>query len=351
MQTFRTIEPGGHTLVQDLGRFGFQRFGVPPCGALDPDAAKFANLLVNNQANDAVLEITFFGPVLEVLCSADIAVTGALMNPTLNGRKIENHRSHRVEKNDILAFDQATTGCRSYLAVTGGIDVPEIMGSRSCYTGAGIGGLDGRALKSGDILSRRDGALLERTRTIAPEFIPSQEHEITLRAVPGPQDHYFDQGLTLFFNAVFTVSPQANRMGYRLTGPVIRQKPSMPATIISEPSVAGGIQVPPDGQPIVLLGEQTVGGYTKIATVISTDLPKLAQALPGDTIRFTPVTLEQAHEAYKSRHRFFKALKAMDLSLDMAMDAKNHRPWGAQKWSTSDLARFTSLLERYMIQI
>ena len=350
METFKTIEPGGHTLVQDLGRFGFQRFGVPPCGALDQDAARLANLLVNNRANDAVLEITFFGPVLEVLCSADIAITGALMNPTLNGKKIENHRSHRVKKNDILAFDQATTGCRSYLAVSGGIDVPEIMGSRSCYTGAGIGGLDGRALKSGDILSRRDGSLLERARAIAPEFVPSHEHEITLRAVPGPQDHYFDQGLILFFNAVFTVSPQANRMGYRLTGPLIRQRPAMPETIISEPSLAGGVQVPPDGQPIVLLGEQTVGGYTKIATVISTDLPKLAQALPGDTIRFVPVTLEQAHGAYRARHRFFKALEAMNLGLDATMDVKGDQPWEAQKWSTSDLAHFSSLLERHMIQ-
>lgn len=325
MEIFRTVEPGGHTLVQDLGRFGFQRFGVPPCGTLDQDAARLANILVNNQENDAVLEITFFGPVLEVLSTADLAVTGAFMDTTLNDKRIENNRSYRVKKGDVLSFHQSSSGCRSFISVTGGIDVPKIMGSRSCYTGAGIGGFKGRALQTGDILARRDGALLDRSRAVDPLFVPAYDHDIILRAIPGPQDNYFDhsldhnldhnsaRGLDLFFNSEFTVSPQANRMGYRLTGPVINQRPSMPQTIISEPSVAGGVQVPPDGQPIVLLGEQTVGGYTKIATVISTDIPKLAQALPGDTVRFKPVTLEQAHKAYRDRHRFFKTLVSMDL--------------------------------------
>lgn len=315
MKIFRTIEPGAHTLVQDLGRFGFQRFGVPPCGVLDRDAARFANLLVKNRENDAVLEITFFGPTLELLGEADIAIAGADMGVTLNGKNIENYRSYRVKTKDILGFDQARMGCRSYLAITGGIDVPLIMGSRSCYTGAAIGGIQGRALEKNDIIHCLDTPPVDGTRSIPPEFIPPCEHEIFLRAIPGPQDFYFDQGLDLFFNSTFTVSPQANRMGYRLIGPSIRQKPAMPQSIISEPSLPGGVQIPPDGQPIILLAEQTVGGYTKIATVISTDIPKIAQAVPGDTIRFVPVTLEQAHEAYRARSRFFKTLADMDLDM------------------------------------
>ncbi len=315
MQVFKTIEPGAHTLVQDLGRFGFQQFGVPPCGMLDKDAGKIANLLAGNTGNQAVLEITFIGPALEVLCDTVIAVAGAHMGLTINGQPAGNWRSHRVKKGDLLVFDQAITGCRSYLAVSGGIDVPEVMGSRSCYIGAHLGGLEGRALIKDDTIEGFAPPLPGATRQLPEEFVPVYGHniEIELRAVAGPQDDYFDDGLAPFFDAPFTVSHQANRMGYRLTGPVLRQRPYTPSSIISEPSLPGGVQVPPDGQPIVLLAEQTVGGYTKIATVISTDLPRLAQAVPGDSVRFVPVTLDEAHRAYRERSAFFKALTAMDL--------------------------------------
>ncbi|MCP4116995.1 MAG: biotin-dependent carboxyltransferase family protein [Desulfobacteraceae bacterium] len=314
MQVFKTIEPGAHTLVQDLGRFGYQQFGVPPCGMLDKDAGRIANLLAGNTGNQAVLEITFIGPTLEVLWDTDIAVTGADMGLTVNGRSAGNWRSLRVKKGDLLVFKQAARGCRSYLAVTGGIDVPEVMDSRSCYIGARIGGLEGRALKAGDIIQGFDAPPLGEARQLPGEFVPDYGHEIRLRAIPGPQDDYFDEGLERFFESAFTVSHQANRMGYRLTGPVIAQRSYMPASIISEPSLPGGVQVPPDGQPIVLLAEQTVGGYTKIATVISTDLAKLAQAVPGDNVRFVRVTLDEAHRAYRERSAFFKALAAMDLA-------------------------------------
>ena len=313
MEVFKTIEPGAHTLVQDLGRFGFQQFGVPPCGMLDKDAGRIANLLAGNTGNQAVLEITFIGPALEVLCDTDIAVTGAEMGLTINGVSAGNWRSHRVKKGDLLVFNQAITGCRSYLAVTGGIDVPEVMGSRSCYIGAQLGGIEGRALIKGDTIKRFDTPPMGDTRQLPEAFVPVYGHGIALRTLPGPQDDYFDDGLALFFGSCFTVSHQANRMGYRLTGPVINQRPYTPSSIISEPSLPGGVQVPPDGQPIVLLAEQTVGGYTKIATVISTDLPRLAQAVPGDSVRFVPITLEEAHRAYRERSAFFTALTAMDL--------------------------------------
>jgi biotin-dependent carboxylase-like uncharacterized protein len=280
---------------------------------LDKDAGRIANLLAGNTGNQAVLEITFIGPALEVLCDTDIAVTGADMELTINGISANNWRSHRVKKGDLLVFNQAITGCRSYLAVTGGIHVPEVMGSRSCYIGAQLGGIEGRALIKDDRIKRFDVPAMDETRQLPEAFVPDYGHGIALRAVAGPQDDYFDDGLALFFGSCFTVSHQANRMGYRLTGPVINQRPYTPSSIISEPSLPGGVQVPPDGQPIVLLAEQTVGGYTKIATVISTDLPRLAQAVPGDKIRFMPITLEEAHRAYRERSAFFTALTAMDL--------------------------------------
>ncbi|MBI9088910.1 MAG: biotin-dependent carboxyltransferase [Desulfobacterium sp.] len=334
MQVFKTIEPGAHTLVQDLGRFGFQQFGVPPCGMLDKDAGRIANLLAGNTGNQAVLEITFIGPTLELLYDTIIAVTGADMGLTINGVAADNWRSHRVKKGDLLVVNQAITGCRSYLAVTGGIDVPEVMGSRSCYIGAQLGGLEGRALVKGDLIQGFDTPLPDETRQLPREFVPAYGHEIELRAIPGPQDDYFDDGLALFFGSCFTVSHQANRMGYRLTGPVIHQRPYTSSSIISEPSLPGGVQVPPDGQPIVLLAEQTVGGYTKIATVISTDLPKLAQAVPGDSVRFVPITLDDAHRAYRERTAFFNALPAMDL-----------------KTAGIDPESLSQRLERHLIQI
>ncbi|MBW2590301.1 MAG: biotin-dependent carboxyltransferase [Deltaproteobacteria bacterium] len=198
------------------------------------------------------------------------------------------------------------SGCRAYLAVSGGINVPDIMGSRSTYVGGNIGGYYGRSLKQGDIIKRGKGLLLEMTRHLSPAVIPQYSSNIVIRAVPGPQDEFFDEGLKTLFESEYMVSAKADRMGYRLQGPAIKHKEEMPKSIISEPSVPGGIQVPADGQPIVLLVEQTVGGYTKIATVISTDICKIAQATPGDTICFEQVTLETAHDLYRERQRLMK---------------------------------------------
>ncbi len=296
---FKILEPGAYTTVQDEGRFGWQRFGVPPAGILDSFAGTVANMLVGNTVNSALLELTFTGPKLEVLSSADIAVTGALMPIFLNGISVPGWQTLRVFSGDILEIGTTKSGCRAYLAVSGGIDVPVVMNSRSCYVGAAIGGFKGRALQQNDVLKHGDGRRIEHIRKMPSRLIPSYTTEITLRAIPGPQDEFFDEGLAVFFGAEFKVSPKANRMGYRLQGPVISQIKGMPQSIISEPSLPGGVQIPQDGQPIVLLTEQTVGGYTKIATVISVDIPKIAQAMPGDTVRFVRTDIEAAHEACK----------------------------------------------------
>jgi len=308
MDVFSVLTPGAYTTVQDYGRYGYQQVGIPVSGALDSFAFRVANMLIGNSVNCAVLEITVMGPRLEVLREADIAITGAEMGMTLNDKPIQGWKSIRVKPGDILGINQVKSGCRAYLAVTGGIDVPEVMGSRSTYVGGNIGGYYGRSLKQGDIIKRGKGLLLNQVRHLSPAVIPQYSSNIVIRAVPGPQDDFFDEGLKVLFESEYMVSAKADRMGYRLQGPVIKHKEEMPKSIISEPSVPGGIQVPADGQPIILLVEQTVGGYTKIATVISTDLCKIAQATPGDTIRFDQVTLETAHSLYRERQRLMQEI-------------------------------------------
>lgn len=308
MDVFRVKTPGGFTTVQDLGRFGYQRMGVPVCGALDPRSARIANLLVNNPENAAVLEITVMGPTLEVLAEADVALCGAEMGMKVNGEAREGWTAFRVRPGDVLDVLQVRRGCRAYLAVTGGFDAPLTMGSRSTYVGGKLGGFSGRPLAAGDVLPAGPGALLAAPRAVDPEFIPEFPTEITLRVIPGPQDDFFDEGMATLLSSDYMVTPKADRMGYRLMGPKIPIKPGMPKSIVSEPSMPGGIQIPADEQPIILLVEQTVGGYAKIATVIATDLPKIAQATPGDTIRFTAVDLETAHAAYREQEAGIRIL-------------------------------------------
>lgn len=303
MTLFEVITPGAFTTVQDLGRYGFQKVGLPICGALDTYAFRLANLLVGNPDNCAGLEITVMGPRLKILAGADIAVTGAEMAMTLNETPVAGWRSLRVKPGDILEIHQIKTGCRAYLALTGGIDVPVVMGSRCTYVGGKIGGFKGRPLQAGDLIESNPAQLLKSPKQLPEKYTPHYPTEITLRAIPGPQDDFFREGLDVLFASAFMVTAKADRMGYRLQGPSISVREDMPKSIISEPTMPGGIQIPADQQPIILLVEQTVGGYNKIATVISSDLPKVAQATPGDTIHFEKITLEKAHAAVQEAQK------------------------------------------------
>jgi antagonist of KipI len=309
MNVFKVIVPGPYTTVQDKGRFGYQQFGIPPTGALDRFAYRVANMLVGNPEAAAVLETTIMGPRMEVLTETDVAVTGGEAIITLNNQTVENWCSFRIKPGDVLSLGQVKRGCRSYLAVTGGIDVPLVMGSRSCYVGAKIGGHQGRILANGDILERLDGELLYSPKQMPKTLIPQYASDISLRAIPGPQDDFFAEDLNTFFASEFVVGSNANRMGYRLEGPKILHKEGVSKSIISEPSLPGGVQIPPDGQAIILLVEQTVGGYTKIATVISTDIPRVAQAKPGDRFLFEKVDLEGAYDAFKEQERVLLEIK------------------------------------------
>jgi antagonist of KipI len=301
MELFAVRNPGSMTTVQDLGRSAFLDRGVPLSGALDPLACRIANLLVRNPEEAAVLEITVTGPTLEVLAPADIALTGADMVMTVNQNPVRGWRAIRVNPGDVIRIPEARHGCRAYLAVTGGIDVLPMMGSRSTFVRANIGGVEGRGLIRGDILYRGEGDLLPCPRELPVECIPTYGREITLRAIPGPQDDIFRAGIDAFFGASYEVTQQADRMGCRLIGPPVRRDGGSPESIVTEPTMPGNVQIPADGQPIILLVEQTSGGYAKIATVITADLPKVAQTMPGNIVRFERLTLDIAHRLYREQ--------------------------------------------------
>ena len=308
MKAVKITAPGGYTTVQDLGRRGFARFGVPVSGCLDGFSARLANRLVGNDEACALLELTIMGPAMEIQADMDIALTGARMPVTLNKQPVPQWTSVRAKAGDVLTLGQVRAGCRGYLAFGGGINVPEAMGSFSTYVGGRLGGFKGRPLKAGDTLEINPAPLMDRPREIPSDRIPDYPCEVEVRVVPGPQGDYFDMEASPLFKAPYMVTAKADRMGYRLQGEAISIRPDKPRSIVSEPAAPGSIQIPPDEQPIILLAEQTVGGYAKIATVISTDLPRVAQATPGDTIAFTAVTIEEAHKIYKDHFKQMDAL-------------------------------------------
>ncbi len=310
MTALKILAPGGFTTIQDKGRFGFQQMGVPISGVLDSFAFHAANLLVGNHETCAVLEITVMGPTLEIRKEMDIALTGAKMGMTLNDQPVEQWKSVRVRPGDMLAISMVQEGCRTYLAVSGGIKVPRVMGSLSTYVAGKIGGFQGRPLAKEDILETHKARLLVSSRTLPCEYIPQYPAHAVIRVISGPQDNYF-VGDTPLFGTDYMVTPKADRMGYRLQGNAVPIKGNMPKSIVSEPSMPGSIQIPPDGQPIILLVEQTVGGYAKIATMISTDLSKVAQTTPGDMIQFEKIDLKTAHILHGEEINRIKNMNAL----------------------------------------
>jgi biotin-dependent carboxylase-like uncharacterized protein len=310
MEIFEVIQPGAYTTVQDRGRFGYQQFGVPVCGVVDSFAYRVANALVGNFQGQAVLEATILGPTLKVFDQGLIAVTGGDLSPFLNNPPLPMWESVAIHPGDIVQFKGIKSGCRAYIAVAGGIDVPMVMGSRSTYVAGKIGGIDGRPLAAGDRLNKGDGRGKAGIR-VPSDLIPSYSDDIEIGVILGPQDDYFSDGIDKFFGSTFKVSTKADRMGYRLEGDPIMHRDGVEKSIISEPSVPGGIQVPPDGQPIVVLVEQTVGGYTKIATVISPDIGKVGQTKPGNRIRFRQVELEKAHRILKMEEEKIGSIYAL----------------------------------------
>ncbi len=302
VEIFEILSPGALTSVQDLGRYGYGRFGVAPSGALDAFALRTGNLLVGNRQDQAGLESMLLGPKIRVLADIVVSVTGGDLRPMRNGQPIQVWRSHVLKKDDILSFKTPLTGFRAYIAVAGGINVPAVMESRSTNLPSGFGGYQGRQLKKGDIL-RSDpvgGDLRTAGRAFDSRWIPQYSNKWTLRVIWGPQDDDFPpESRDLILSAAYKMSPESDRTGIRLQGAVIQRKSEIAESIISEGVVCGSIQIPGDGKPIIILGETVTGGYRKIATVISADLPLLGQIKPGDTVRFKTVSLQDSHQALR----------------------------------------------------
>ncbi|MBT2719566.1 biotin-dependent carboxyltransferase family protein [Bacillus sp. ISL-46] len=305
--SIKVHQPGLLTTIQDLGRFGSQKFGVLVSGAMDPISLKIANLLVGNNEGEGALEITLFGTTLEFETDELIAITGGDLQPAIDGNVAPMWRPILIRKGSILKFKSAINGCRAYVAFAGGIDVPEVMGSKSTYLRAAIGGFHGRALQKGDEfesgtfnrISRSFVHQLEQMTTHFPwsvnysEFIRFNKTQ-TIRVLRGAEFERFDTASQqTFFSDRYTLTTQADRMGYRLEGESLHLSEKF--ELLSEGVTYGTIQVPSNGQPIILMVDrQTTGGYPKIGQVISIDLPCLAQMQPNCEIEFKEVSLEQA---------------------------------------------------------
>lgn len=306
MEGFKVIKAGIFDTIQDLGRFGFQQYGMPVSGAMDPYALRIGNRLLGNEENEAGLEISTPGLSLEVPNQTVITITGANFNPTINNSPAPMWEVIEVKKGDIISFNQIKSGCRSYLLATGGIDVPIILGSKSTYVRGKIGGLKGRSLKKADIINiGKTNQELQNIigRKVPANNLPAYHEENEIRVILGPQDDYFiNEELHAFLNSFYEITVNSDRMGYRLKGPKIESKNG--SDIITDGIPLGSIQVPRDGMPIVMLADrQTTGGYAKIATVISVDMDKFAQMKPGDKVKFTQINLEEAHQLLDEREK------------------------------------------------
>jgi antagonist of KipI len=320
VKTIEVVDGGMLTTVQDLGRYGYQRYGVPTSGAMDLFSLRAANRLVGNPDEAACLEMTLVGPRLRFVAPATIAVTGADLGARLDGDALPIWRSVLVGPGAELWFAGPESGIRAYLAVAGAVDVPLVLGSRSTYTRSKLGGLGGRTLQAGDALhvASERPVLLDGTLHLPAAHRPVCGHAHVLRVVLGPQDDRFtDTGIETFLSSTYTVTLQSDRMGYRLSGPRIEHLRG--PDIISDGTPLGAVQVAGDGVPIVLLADRgTAGGYTKIATVLGPDIPKLAQAVPGDTVTFESVGLDEAYAAVREQEERLAAISPIGRASDTA---------------------------------
>lgn len=328
MTIMKILKPGMYTTIQDVGRYNYQKSGMSVSGAMDQFSLKVANILVGNKDSEACLEATLFGLEIKFDGDALIAVTGANLGPMINNKAVDMWSGVKVSGGDVLSFGAAKTGCRGYIAIANGIDVPLVMGSKSTYVKGKVGGFKGRMLKAGDEI--KIGSLGENNFNsivkLPTEFIPSYNKDNTLRVVMGPQDDYFtEDGINTFFNTPYEVTNEFDRMGYRLSGSKISHATG--ADIISDGITMGSVQVPGHGAPIIMMADrQTTGGYTKIATVITPDIDIVGQLKPGDSIRFKSIDIAEAHKIYRKYVKSFDTIREYVEKLKLTtIGAKNYK--------------------------
>ncbi|MDO9509278.1 MAG: biotin-dependent carboxyltransferase family protein [Thermovirgaceae bacterium] len=309
------LAPGLLTTVQDLGRWGFQAFGMPVAGAMDVYSLMAGNAVVGNIPGAAGLEITLTGPELRFDSPGLACVAGGDLGPLLNGFPVSSWEGIRVSEGDVLSFRGAASGgARAWVCVGGGVDVPLVMGSRSTYLRGGLGGHEGRRLKRDDVLPcGNPDTLWPRGEgfCVPSSLRPQVTGEPQVRVIPGPQEDMFSpEGVDSFYNSGYSVGSESDRMGYRLEGPAVEH--SNGADIISDAVAQGSIQVPGHGFPIVMLADrQTTGGYPKIATVINADLQLLSQMAPGDGLTFRRVQVSEAAEASRKMMEALRTIRSL----------------------------------------
>lgn len=291
----KIINPGLFTTVQDLGRYGYESYGFTPAGVMDYESYYLANALLGNDYNCGVLELTLYGITFEVLHSTSMSSAGAEMELTINEEPFDTGTAVDLVKGDIVKFGGVKKGARTYIAFSGGLDLPKELGSYSTHTRSKMGGYKGRVLKAGNILPVK-GKTVEHNFPVITKVL-TEDTEI--RFIPGQQNDRFDSvNKRIFTESEYTLTKDSDRMGCRLEGPAVESADD--DDILSEPTQFGSIQVPKNGQPIVLLADrQTAGGYKKIGTVAKVDLPKIAQKKPGEKITFTEVSVDEASQLYK----------------------------------------------------
>ena len=305
------IFPGPRTTIQDKGRLGYQNIGFAPSGFIDRVASEMANVLVGNQESEAVVEFCLMGPTLQFDETVNIAVCGGDFGITFDGMAFPADKAVRVPAGAVVKITTGKVGIYGSLAIGGGLDIPVVMGSRSTNVRCGIGGYQGRALKAGDTIELRDpeNGKADMSWRWVPQrklVAPGDSEIAKVRVIAGPQEEMFtEEGLRTFYESAYEVTALSDRMGYRLAGPKVEAANGY--DILSDGIVNGSIQISGNGQPIVMMADrQTTGGYAKIATVISADIPLFAQLRPGQKVQFEKTTVRKAQELLREQEAQWK---------------------------------------------
>jgi len=309
LKVFEVIKPGIQTTVQDLGRPGLMKYGIPPSGAMDQRSFVIGNLLLQNPDKSASLETTLQGLKLQALARVTISITGADLDPWLNGQPAPQWTAFTMKEGDVLHFKKRKEGLRAYVAVQGGFNVPEVLGSRSTF----VRGRIGTILHEGEILNVCPFAskALENILTLPQEYRPDLNRIDPIRILIGPQQDYFTpQGMATLLNSTYRISPQSDRQAFRTEGPAIEIAKG--PGIITDPIPPGSVQVPGDGKPIIMLRDaQVTGGYAKIAIVARVDMDRLGQMMPGDEIRFRRISRQTSIDLLMEAKRCLDELRGL----------------------------------------
>lgn len=305
--TMRVIHAGLSTTVQDLGRYGFAHLGISPCGAADAISFRLANLIVGNEENAPAMEMTLQGATLEFDRNTIVAITGATCDCKIGNYRIPAYAAVEVPAGGSLSCGNTKDGARTYLAISGGIVVPRVMGSASTDLRGRFGGYDGRPLKNGDLL-RSGKPSGTPPRRLRPDAQEERRRNRSIRVTRGPQRDWFaDEAIARFQTSSYRVSEQADRAGLRLYGDPLPLRERR--QLLTDGVPLGAVQVPQDGQPIVLfVDQQTTGGYPKIANVIAADIHRIGQLRPRDEVRFEEVSFGQAVDALRKQEEWLKGI-------------------------------------------